>query len=133
LTSRAADRGFAASSHTPQKDFLTVDQGIAIFELDERRTELTLQNRVEAAPDVISTELDGETVLMHVSNGMYFGLNAVGSVIWDTMKFPVTVESLCTAVTEEFDVERNACENDVLDLLAQFEEHGLVRLVDATE
>ena len=94
---------------------------------------MTLQNRVEATSDVISTELDGETVLMHVSNGRYFGLNAVGSVIWETMKTPVTVESLCVAVTEEFDVERQVCENDVLELLTQFEEHGLVRLVDATE
>ena len=91
---------------------------------------MTLETSVAASPDVISTELDGETVLMHVSNGMYFGLNAVGSVIWDSMKTPVAVARLCDAVSDEFDVGRDVCENDVLQLLAQLEENGLVRVVD---
>ncbi|TVR58245.1 MAG: lasso peptide biosynthesis PqqD family chaperone [Spirochaetaceae bacterium] len=87
---------------------------------------VTLETKVKASPDVISTQLDGETVLMHVSNGMYFGLNAVGSVIWETMKEPVTVDRLCDAVADEFEVERDVCENDVRELLAQLEEQGLV-------
>ncbi len=82
---------------------------------------------------MISTELDGETVLMHVSNGMYFGLNAVGSVIWETMKEPVTVDRLCDAVADEFEVARDVCENDVRELLAQLEENGLVRVVDPSK
>ena len=87
---------------------------------------MTLETKISASPDVISTELDGETVLMHVSNGMYFGLNAVGSVIWETMKEPVTVDRLCDAVADEFEVARDVCENDVRELLAQLQEQGLV-------
>ncbi len=90
---------------------------------------MRLDSRVKASEEVISTELDGEAVLMHVSHGTYYGLNAVGAVIWTLMKEPVTVERLCAAVVEEFEVEREVCERDAFALLQELKDAGLVEIV----
>src|SRR6058998_1078233 len=34
-------------------------------------------------PDVESTTLDGETVLLHLGTGRYYTLNRVGTAIWE--------------------------------------------------
>lgn len=90
---------------------------------------MTPQSEVKACEEVISTELDGEAVLMHVSRGLYYGLNPVGAAIWDLMKQPVSVQCLCDAVCEQFEVAPEVVERDVLALLEELRENGLAELV----
>ena len=89
---------------------------------------MTLQTEVKACDEVISTELDGEAVLMHVSRGLYFGLNPVGAVIWDLMKQPVSLQRLCDAVCEQFEVAPEVVERDVVALLEELRKSGLAEL-----
>ena len=44
--------------------------------------ELMLDNRVAIPESVIAREVDGETVLLNLDTGIYFGLDAVGTAIW---------------------------------------------------
>lgn len=94
---------------------------------------MDLNTKVKAGKEVISTEMDGEAVLMHVSKGVYYGLNAVGAVIWDRLKQPAAVAEICNSVADEFEVEREVCERDVCSLLDQLEEAGLVEIVNETD
>ena len=91
---------------------------------------MTDSTRVVACEEVISTDLDGEAVLMHVSKGLYFGLNAVGSVVWDLIRNPVSVNHLCDTVAGQFEVSREVVDRDVVALLEQLRENGLARVVD---
>ena len=81
---------------------------------------------------VLSTEVDGQAVLMHVEKGIYFGLNDVGALVWRELGSEATIEELCEAVISEFDVETDECKNDVQDLLAQLAEQGLVEPADTS-
>ncbi len=92
---------------------------------------MTVNTTVKASPEVISTEIDGEAVLMHVSNGLYYGLNSVGSVIWANLEHPIPISHVCAAVSEEFEVDDDTCTQDVVELLRQLSEVGLVEIVDA--
>ena len=52
----------------------------------------TLITRVDG---LLATEVDGETVLMHVEQGQYYGLARTAHVIWELLEAPCTFEALC--------------------------------------
>ncbi len=82
------------------------------------------------APEAISCELAGETVILDMPSGRYFALDAIGSRIWACLETPSTLESVCQRVLEEYDVDPATCRADVSKLLNQLVEHGLLRCQD---
>jgi hypothetical protein len=87
----------------------------------------TVVNRIE---ELVSSDLDGETVLMSVQNGKYYGLDAIGSRIWALIEKPQSVVDICEILLKEFDVSQEQCERDVLEFVNKLAEDSLVKVVD---
>ena len=87
----------------------------------------TVIARVE---ELVSADMDGETALMSVENGAYYGMDAIGSRIWALIEKPRTVSELCDALLQEFDVEREECERDVLAFLNKLAENKLLKVTN---
>lgn len=83
---------------------------------------------VACRPDVLSTVVDDETVLLDVESGKYFGLDAVGSDIWRGLKNPVKVEDLLATLVREYEGDRVVIEKDAMDLIDRLAASGLVRI-----
>ena len=79
-----------------------------------------------AATDQVSTTLDDEVVILNLSTGTYFGLNEVGTTIWETLAQPRTIPELRDAVAGEFDVSTEVAERDVRALVDGLIDAGLV-------
>jgi hypothetical protein len=73
-----------------------------------------------------ATELDGETVLLDVDTGAYYGYDATGSWIWELIVEPRTVGDLCRALVQRYDVEPQRCECEVIAFLEELAGYGLV-------
>lgn len=86
---------------------------------------------VTRSEELVSSDLDGETVLMSVQNGKYYGLDEIGSRIWSLIEQPRSVSELCDILLGEFDVEREQCERDVFAFLNKLAEDDLMKVVDA--
>ena len=80
-----------------------------------------------AVDDNPSTNLDGETVILNLSRGTYFGLNDVGTIVWQALQQRATIADLRDAVVREFEVAGEVAEADVRSLLAEMIDAGLVR------
>lgn len=81
---------------------------------------------IERKSDLVSSDMDGETVMMSIENNKYYGLNPVGSRIWELISQPISFESLITTLTREFKVNAGDCENDVSVFLLKLKEKDLV-------
>lgn len=75
---------------------------------------------------VLSTEVDGEMVMMDVEQGVYFGLDAIGTDIWHRLATPATPADLAEALAGDYEAEVETIERDLLALLAQMAERGLI-------
>jgi hypothetical protein len=75
----------------------------------------------------VSVVVHGETIMMSVRNGRYYGLNGTGTRIWCLLEQPRTLASLCEVLQADYDVERETCEREVLLLLEALVHEGLVR------
>lgn len=86
---------------------------------------------VRAAPGQVSTELDGETVILDAEAGTYFGVEAVGAWIWDRIQDPVRIDRLLERLVDAYDVEPERGRRDLESFLEDLEDRGLAEVTDA--
>jgi len=91
---------------------------------------ITESTRVVAADDCLSRTIDDEAVILQTDSGTYYGLNDVGRHIWELIEQPRTVEELCDEIVSAYDVEYETCRADVVDVLTEMQENGLIELPD---
>ena len=77
---------------------------------------------------LLDSEIDGETVMMSVEQGNYYGLNQVGTEIWKLIESPVIVRDICSTLVKEYKVEQSACEKEVLSFLNDLSSEKIVVL-----
>ncbi|MES2018800.1 MAG: lasso peptide biosynthesis PqqD family chaperone [Pseudomonadota bacterium] len=87
---------------------------------------ITRNALVARHPNLLSTDMDGETVMMSIEQGQYFGLNPVGSRTWELLGNPVRVDALCRQIETEYVVSSDECETAVLAFLSELSRHGLI-------
>ncbi len=83
------------------------------------------------APGQVSSELDGETVMMSIENGKYYGMDRIGTRIWSLIENPNSIKEVCRVLRAEFNVSPEECEKDVTELLQRLLDQRLVTLVSA--
>lgn len=81
---------------------------------------------ISRPPGVVASEIDGEVVVLDVSTGRFFQLNAIGSRIWATLKTPASLTTLIDAMQAEFDVDAEECRADVTDFVTRLSSSGLL-------
>ncbi len=87
---------------------------------------ITLDRTVRIGDDTVFRELAGEAVLLQLDAGMYFGLDAVGTRLWHLIAERGSLRDVFDVAREEFDVEPEILERDLLALVAQLAEKKLV-------
>lgn len=87
---------------------------------------MTLNDKLEASPDVVARVVGGETMLLDLASGTYFGLDDIGGRIWELLEDGATLAQICDAIWQDYNVERNDLERDVLKLAAELAEKQLV-------
>jgi len=85
-------------------------------------------DRFNISDEVLSQEVNGETVLLDLEGESYFGLNEVGTRIWQLLQSESTVIELLDTLADEYDVGQEQLESDVGELLAKLNDAGLVSL-----
>jgi hypothetical protein len=96
-----------------------------------RSTELaTMSSRVRVNDDVLFQELQGESVLLNLKSGMYFGMDTVGTRIWQLFATHELLSEIAQVIVAEYDVPEDRCSADLLALAADLERHGLVTVIN---
>jgi hypothetical protein len=92
---------------------------------------LALCSTVMAMEEHVSSNLAGEAVILDLKSGIYYGLDVVGSRIWYLIQVPRTIAEIRDLLLDEFDVEPLNCEHDLLAILRELEENGLITIKNA--
>ena len=82
--------------------------------------------RLTANPSVVFREIDGETVLLNLDSGVYFGLDAVGTRVWALLLEHGSAAPVCAQMEREYDVDPSQLERDVHRLVGELCEKGLL-------
>lgn len=90
--------------------------------------ELTPGSRVKAIKEHVSCNLAGEAVILNLQNGIYYGLDPLGAMIWSQIQSPKTFDQVVEIITEEYEVDRDKCTRDLECFLKDLELNGLVNI-----
>ena len=93
---------------------------------------LDLGTRIVANTGKRSAELPGEVIFLDEKSASYWGLSEVGLRVWTLVQQPRTILQIVDTLETEYDIGRRQCERDVLELISDMAEKGLVVVDDET-
>ena len=79
----------------------------------------TADTIVSRSGNTLSTEIDGEMVLVGIETGRYYGFDAIGTAIWKRIEQPCRVDALCAALVADFDGDPALIERETQTFLTQ--------------
>ena len=85
---------------------------------------ITIDTIISQAEEIVASDIDGETVMMSVENGKYYGLDEIGSHIWELIERPIKVSNFIDTLFEKFDV---TSERDVLIFINELNEDRILQ------
>jgi hypothetical protein len=91
---------------------------------------LSARSVVVAAPNQVSCDLQGETAILGLAKGTYYGFDLIGSHVWTMLQQPQSVEEIFEFLLQEYEVEPERCRQDLLSLLEQLRAEGLIEVRD---
>ena len=89
---------------------------------------ISLQQKVTISSEVLSQEVDGETVLLDLQSESYFGLDEVGTRIWQLLNDGSNLQAVFDTLLGEYDVKEQQLGKDLQDHIAQLVNAGLISL-----
>lgn len=85
-------------------------------------------NKLTIPGTVMARQVGDELVILDLASGTYFGLDPLGTHIWQMIAQGRTLPEICDGITREYQVERADFERDLAALIADLDSHGLVKL-----
>jgi hypothetical protein len=92
---------------------------------------MNLDHFIRMSPQVISQELSGETVILDLESECYFGLDAVGTRIWQLIREGAELRTIHDTLLDEYDVDAAQLHADLQALVEDAQQRGLITLVES--
>ena len=83
---------------------------------------------VARSDDAIAAPLGDELAMMDIEAGKYYMLDGIAGDVWSQLASPTRVDQVLARLQERYDVTPEQCEADVIALLEQMRDKGLVRV-----
>lgn len=83
---------------------------------------------IKQTDENVSTEIDGETVMMDLKLGVYSSFNTVGSFIWNELQDEKGFFPVLDSILENFDVDREIAHKELTLFLDELYEKNLIEV-----
>ena len=74
----------------------------------------------------IANSVADETVILHLGNGTYFGLDPIGARLWASLDAGKPLSELCEDILNEYEVDHATLEQDLTALLRELADNELI-------
>ncbi|SFV90142.1 hypothetical protein MNB_SV-4-1258 [hydrothermal vent metagenome] len=88
---------------------------------------MDINSRVILNQNIFAQEVDGEMVLLDMQSENYFGMDAVGTSIWQALKEEGgEIANVLERLSQMYDADRQTLQKDLLAFVENLEKNGLV-------
>ena len=78
--------------------------------------------------DILVNDVDGETVMMSIENGSYYGMNPTGNYIWNLLETEKTIVDLLNSIAKTFSLSQEQSEKEVLPFIQKMFDEKILLL-----
>jgi ornithine carbamoyltransferase len=89
---------------------------------------MNLDQKVTFADTVFAQEVDGEMVLLDMESENYFGLDEVGTSIWQAMQENADLTEVFKSLLAQYDVGEEMLEQDLTVFVEKLQDSGLIKV-----
>ena len=89
---------------------------------------ISFSDRVTVPDDVLISRLQEESVILNLDSERYYGLDDVGTRMLSVLSTSSSIEAAYELLLEEYDVDGEVLRRDLLSLVEQLVDRGLVRI-----
>ena len=90
---------------------------------------MNLSQKIVFSDTVFAQEVDGEMVLLDMNSENYFGLDEVGTAIWQAMQEKKRLKEVYDTLLEQYAVEPEVLKKELLEFTQELSESGLLKIV----
>ena len=94
---------------------------------------ITLDTQISIPEAIYTQEVDDETILLDVESGKYFGLDPVGTRMWQLLRQHGLLRTVYETILAEYEVTPERLETDLIALAEKMVEKGLAEIKKDTE
>ncbi len=87
-----------------------------------------LDERVKIPEEVVFQKVGDETVLLNLKTGTYYGLDTVGTRVWELVAEKGTLAGIVESMLEDYEVTPEDLQRDILRLVKELRAKGLVEV-----
>jgi coenzyme PQQ synthesis protein D (PqqD) len=92
---------------------------------------LKLQSRLRPNEEEVAAKvMDGEAILIHLTNGIYYSMDKVGGVVWELIEKRLSLAEIRAAIGLRYDVSADQAQADVERLANELLQENLVLEAD---
>src|SRR5262245_15069393 len=81
--------------------------------------------------EVAAKVMDGEAILINLSNGIYYSMDKVGGVVWELVERNYSPEEMVAFIINRYEVESERAQADVERLLKELVDERLILEADS--
>jgi hypothetical protein len=76
----------------------------------------------------LSADVGGDVMVLELDEGVYFGIEGAGQLIWHLVQNPRSIGEVVDRVVDEFDVSRDTAQADVVAFIDSLRVNGLLEV-----
>jgi hypothetical protein len=92
---------------------------------------ISMKTRFKCADRIISSDIGEEIVMMSIDKGKYYSLKGPSGRVWQLIQDGQSVGSIIQVLLNEYDVQPEQCEEELLSLLRDMRDGSLIEIDDA--
>ena len=87
-----------------------------------------LKSKTIVPEHVLFQEVTGNAALLNLETETYFGLDEVGTMMWQTLEQADSVGAAAGTLADHYDAPRETIEQDLVKLVQDLRKNGLIAL-----
>ena len=89
---------------------------------------ISFTDQISIKPDTLVNVISGESVLLNLSSDAYFGLDQIGTDMWQCLTAERTIQAAYEKLLDEYDVDAETLRADLTSFVEKLVEHQLVEV-----
>ena len=85
-----------------------------------------LDQKIKSSPDTFANAVGDETVLLQVKRGVYYGLDPVGTEIWQGLDRGQSLRQICGRIAKEYSMDLATVEGDARKFIQDLKDNEIV-------
>jgi hypothetical protein len=89
---------------------------------------IPMTGKIIVPAETLINEIGGESVILSLKSASYFGLDEMGTRMWQVLVSSDSIQAAYEQLLAEYDVEDERLRTDLMNLIAKLEEHKLAEV-----